>query len=619
MCSLRVVVACASALVLLSCAKRSEEQPSSTPRSASVTPAPVAPPPPPVAPSPVAPPPAPAPAPAPTRDRIAPSTPDGLGVVALAPRSVSLRWNTARDDRAVVGYEVRRGHDVVLAVAEPAATVGDLATATTHCFSVVALDAAGNRSRPTPETCGETPDRDPPATPAGVRAQATSEHAATVTWEPAADDVGTARYEVSADGAPVASVPGTELSDAGLTAARTRCYTVRALDRAGNASAPSAPACATTPDLTPPTPPTDVVATAADEHAVKLAWHVSADEAGVAGYEVLRAGEVVATPADAAAREAGLRAAHAYCYTVRARDAAGNRSPESAEACVTTPDLTPPTRPPILKAAAIDDRSAAIRWGAAQDEVGVTGYELLRAGESRLAIDALEAEDWGLAPAHLYCWAVRARDAAGNWSAPSETACARTPDLTSPTRPGKPQATAISKTRIAVGWSASEDDVGVARYEIVREGEVIARAGPSDTSALVAIGRGRPEAKEHCFTIRAVDAAANFSNPSDRACAPLPSPGAPEAPSALRAEAAGDDTVRLSWAASPDDGIVYAVYGSDAAERVGATARTEYTVPSLWASRRRCYRVAAVDGDGRESPRTLEACAPSSPAVTTAD
>jgi hypothetical protein len=70
--------------------------------------------------------------------------------------------------------------------------------------------------------------------------------------------------------------------------------------------------------------------------------------------------------------------------------------------------------------------------------------------------------------------------------------------------------------------------------------------------------------------------------------------------------------VVLRWDSSPEPGMVYAVYW-DGDRRIGATPRTEYTVAGLRAGEKRCYRVAAVDGSGKESPRTIEACAAAEP------
>jgi hypothetical protein len=79
-------------------------------------------------------------------------------------------------------------------------------------------------------------------------------NAITLSWSAATDAVGVAGYQVFRDGAttPIATVStGTTFTDTGLAAASTHSYTALAVDAAGNASARSVAASATT--LKPPT------------------------------------------------------------------------------------------------------------------------------------------------------------------------------------------------------------------------------------------------------------------------------------------------------------------------------------------------------------------------------
>ncbi|HEU5000537.1 MAG TPA: metallophosphoesterase, partial [Lapillicoccus sp.] len=93
------------------------------------------------------------------------------------------------------------------------------------------------------------PDTTAPSTPAGVSARAVSPTAAQVSWQASSDDVGVTAYVVRRNDAVVATVGGgvTSWRDGGLTKGRTYRWTVEAVDAAGNRSAQSAPATATTP------------------------------------------------------------------------------------------------------------------------------------------------------------------------------------------------------------------------------------------------------------------------------------------------------------------------------------------------------------------------------------
>src|SRR5204863_7518530 len=114
--------------------------------------------------------------------------------------------------------------------------------------------------------------------------------------------------------------------------------------------------------------------------AVNLAWNPSTDNVGVTGYVVKRNGTQVATPSTTSYADAGLSSATTYSYTVAARDAAGNVSPDSSIASATTADTTAPTTPTGLVATVAGAATINLSWIASIDNVGVTGYIVKRNG-----------------------------------------------------------------------------------------------------------------------------------------------------------------------------------------------------------------------------------------------
>jgi chitodextrinase len=545
----------------------------------------------------------------PLRDGRAPSSPRALVVAALSPSRVALEWAAATDDTGVTGYQVFR--DGISVAVVPGAGFADdaLRPQTRHCYSVVAMDAAGNRSAPTRAACAETPDWQAPSAPGRVRVAATGERQVAVSWDAATDDARVAVYEVLRGTAVVSRQSGTSASESGLAPAQTYCYAVRAIDGAGNVSPAAGPACATTSDLTPPTSPDAVVAEVQGEHAVRVRWEPGADDVGVAGYELVRNGKVVATSADVTAVEARLAPTVEYCYTVRARDAAGNRSPEAGPACATPPDLTPPSPPPALAVSAASDTRLELRWGASTDEVGVATYEVFRDRTAITTTDGRAVSDPGLRPGREYCYHVRARDAAGNVSPTSARSCTTTPDVTPPTAPSRLLAGANSPTNVALAWGPASDDVAVTAYEIRRGEAVVAR---NDARATTWLDTSLPPETEACYAIVALDAAGNRSPSEGPACAKTAPAGVPAGPTLLEARPASATSVVLSWAPSPDPDVVYTVYW-DEGGRIGSTVRTTYTAV-VRRGERRCYRVVAVSPSGKESPRSFEACAATRPA-----
>ncbi|MCX5528832.1 alpha-amylase family glycosyl hydrolase [Streptomyces bobili] len=103
---------------------------------------------------------------------------------------------------------------------------------------------------------GEAPDTTAPSVPAQVTAKADGV-SVVLTWEPSTDDKGVAKYQVTRTGGTrgtlVTDVGSTVFSDANLEEKTTYTYTVKALDAAGNVSAASAAAPATTGEK-PPAP-----------------------------------------------------------------------------------------------------------------------------------------------------------------------------------------------------------------------------------------------------------------------------------------------------------------------------------------------------------------------------
>ncbi|QNE17362.1 hypothetical protein F1D05_04800 [Kribbella qitaiheensis] len=87
-----------------------------------------------------------------------------------------------------------------------------------------------------------------------------------------------------------------------------------------------------------PTVPTDLTASAAVPTSVTLGWNASSDNVAVTGYQIYRGTTLAATvPATAKSyTDTALSPETTYSYSVRAVDAAGNRSGASNTATVTT-------------------------------------------------------------------------------------------------------------------------------------------------------------------------------------------------------------------------------------------------------------------------------------------
>ena len=478
-------------------------------------------------------------------------------------------------------------------------------------LSLAALAACDGRAppasppaAPAAEAPALPPDVSPPSAPQDLEAAA-SAGAATLAWTRSGDDRGVEGYEVFRGEDRVASTPGREHRDAGLRTGERYCYTVVAFDGAGNRSERSAEACVVPPDAIAPAAPADLAAALSSPVSARLRWSPSSDDMGVDLYEILLGDRVALTTREPEARLAGLAPGRELCWTVRAVDAAGNRSEPAGPACVSTPDLTPPSAPSLPSATASQGR-IELRWEPARDDVGVVAYEVLRDGAVVAKVSRAEAADLRLSPAVQYCYQIRAVDAAGHRSPASAPICGTPPDVTPPASPQGVTARAEGETVIALAWTASTDDVGVARYEVLHGDAAVARA--TGTAAKVT---GLRPAVEYCHAVRACDAAGNCSTPSQPSCATTPDLTPPGAVANVSPTPDSDTRITVRWSPAKDNvGVTaYQVRRDGATNLVAQGGATSATDEGLEPARRYCYVVVAEDAAGNVSPPSKPACA----------
>jgi chitodextrinase len=190
------------------------------------------------------------------------------------------------------------------------------------------------------------PDTTSPAVPAGLAATSVSQSHINLSWSASTDPDNTAgqiSYTIYRGGIQIATTTAgvTVYLDTGLAASTSYSYTVSAIDPAGNNSAQSSPATATTQsatpiDTAPPTTPTNLFVTAVSSSQINLAWTASTDNVSVIGYKIFRAGIQIGTSTSASYWDTGLSPSTSYSYTVSAYDAAGNNSSQSSSANTTT-------------------------------------------------------------------------------------------------------------------------------------------------------------------------------------------------------------------------------------------------------------------------------------------
>lgn len=173
-------------------------------------------------------------------------------------------------------------------------------------------------------------------------------------------------------------------------------------------------------------------------------------------------------------------------------------------------------------------------------------------------------------------------------------------DTVAPSTPLDLTAAAISSSQINLAWSAATDNVGVAGYQVWRNGVYVASPSSSSYSdtALAA-------STTYTYTVKAFDAAGNVSPASvavsATTLAPVLDTTAPSTPTNLTGSAASASQINLTWSAATDNvGVVaYKVFRNGT--QVATTTSTAYTNTGLVASSTYTYAVAAVDAAGNSS------------------
>ncbi|WP_418513470.1 endonuclease [Corallibacter sp.] len=93
-----------------------------------------------------------------------------------------------------------------------------------------------------------------------------------------------------------------------------------------------------TPDNEVPSTPTNLVASNPSDNSIDLSWNASTDNIAVVSYDIYIDGVNSLNTTSTSFTVPGLSSNTEYCFTIKAKDAAGNESSFSNQACETTTD-----------------------------------------------------------------------------------------------------------------------------------------------------------------------------------------------------------------------------------------------------------------------------------------
>ena len=196
---------------------------------------------------------------------------------------------------------------------------------------------------------------------------------------------------------------------------------------------------------------------------------------------------------------------------------------------------------------------------------------------------------------------VQAIDAAGNRSAKTASALANI-DVTNPKAPTNLAGSVRPDTSIVLTWTASTDNVGVAKYAIWRNGVEIQQV----TGTTVTL-TGQPVDQNLNYQVQAIDAAGNRSLKTASVLLVILSADVtkPTVPKDLTVVVRPDKSVVLTWTASTDNrGVTgYAIWRSGTEIRQ-VTSGTTVTLTGQPLNTTLYFQVQAYDAAGNRSSKT---------------
>ena len=332
---------------------------------------------------------------------------------------------------------------------------------------------------------------------------------------------------------------------------------------------------------------------------VQLVWPASTDDrSGPISYDIFRDETMIATGLTNRTflDPTGVGGSR---YFIRAVDQAGNRS--ATTSVLLAQDGSSPTTPSDLVATLQPNNDVALTWSPASDNVGVTGYVVIRNGVDVQTVGQTSSTVTGQT-AGAWTFQVAALDAAGNRSAASApvTVTIAGADTTKPSTPQNLQATVQPNGDIVATWTASTDNVGVTAYAVYRNNVELFQV-PGTTATITGLAAGN-----HYLQVQAIDAAGNRSSKTSPVMVTKAAAGdttRPSTPGNLQAAVQPNGDIVATWTASTDNvGVTaYAVYRNNV--ELFQVPGTTATITGL-AAGNHYLQVQAIDAAGNRSSKT---------------
>ncbi|MGF7045892.1 glycosidase/chitodextrinase [Paenibacillus sp. DS2015] len=533
-------------------------------------------------------------------DTTAPSIPANLAgnLSTGTPKAVTLTWSASTDNVGVKSYEISRKVGTTTEKFNINTTTfidSTVIAGTTYKYQVRASDAANNFSGYSSEITVEVPtgaDTISPSIPTNLTGTVSSS-SVTLQWVASTDNVAVTGYDIYKGSELAGSVTGatTSFTVTGLTPFTIYSFTVKAKDAAGNVSLPSIASNVTT------------LAEVTNNLLLNPGFELYTGINGVGNNwtKVVSTGanssfELVTTPVASGNKAQKVTGSNLlYDQTAMVNQA------------VPVVGNTPYTASGQFKVNSLTNAKVQLYINFYNTGMAYVGHAKVDQTEVTSGYIPLELK--GKTPAT----AVSARVYAilrGSKSGANGTGSFIVDDMKYSTdEPGDTQApstpmnlasTGKTNSTVSLSWAASTDNVGVAGYEIYRNG---AKVGTSTTTSFT--DTGLTGATSYNYSVKAYDEAGNRSGASNEVNVVTSSGSdtqAPSVPANLASTGKTETTVSLSWTASTDNVAVagYEIYRNGA--KVGtSTTTTSFTDTGLTGETSYNYSVKAYDEAGNRS------------------
>ena len=305
----------------------------------------------------------------------------------------------------------------------------------------------------------------------------------------------------------------------------------------------------------------------------------------------------------------GLTESTAYEFSIAAQDAFGNLSGR-LRLTVRTDDGSAPTWAPnaSISVTQITETSAYLGWNEAQDANGVDRYIVQVNGNPPIVTQELNVQLEDLTPATQYEVTITAIDHANLRSAPNISARFETVDLTPPQFAANAILVLTGQTprEVRCVWQAALDNVGVAGYEIRKDGEPIANVDSNQTEYVVTNLQAGTTVN---LAIIAYDAADNrsVSGPSTTFDTGDDTPPIWAENASLIISELAPSSLTLAWSGASDDVGIATYEVRQNGLTIGTTSQSSLVVSNLtpWTQYR--FGVYALDAMGNRTNTELSA------------